>query len=135
MVVLQPSDVPFFPWMTGGVLSGRRPMSSSLPDLARKLNDALRTTLLGGELVMTPSVAGLAVAERRAILKALREYDDFTAENDPRGEHDSGSFELDMVRYIWRIEVQPASMVDNLSSPIGPDGTVRVLTIMCAFEV
>ncbi len=135
MVMLQPSDVPFFPWMTGGVLSGRRPMSSPSPNLPRKLNDALRTTLLGGELVITLPIAGLAVAERRAILKALREYDDFTAEKDPRGEHDSGSFELDMVRYIWRIEVRSASTLDNLSSPVEPDGTVRVLAIMCAFEV
>ena len=59
----------------------------------RELNDAFRTTLAGGKMVMSASVAALPEMVRASALVKVAEFTDFTQENDPHGEHDFLSFE------------------------------------------
>jgi hypothetical protein len=54
----------------------------------RDLNDAFRKTFAGGKMVMTASVAALPEMVKASALAKLAEFDDFTQENDPHGDHD-----------------------------------------------
>ena len=67
---------------------------SSRTEAIRRLNDALRTTLQGGRIMMTAGVQALGETSVAATLAQLRTYDQFDADNDPHGEHDFGSFSL-----------------------------------------
>jgi Protein of unknown function (DUF3768) len=44
------------------------------------------------------------------VLRRVRTYVDFTPENDPYGEHDSGSFELAGHKFLWKIDYYDKSM-------------------------
>ena len=57
------------------------------------------------------------------ILMKVREFDDFTPDNDPHGEHDFGSFDHNGNKIFWKI--------DNYN---GHDGIDLVLTILLAEE-
>lgn len=58
-------------------------------DRIRALNDAFRTSLSGGSVMVTRAVAALGAEAQREILAALRRYDEFDADNDPYGEQTS----------------------------------------------
>ena len=60
----------------------------------RALNDELRCTLRGGRVVVTRGVASLGKGATLELLAALRQYDDFTPDNDPNGEHDFGAIDV-----------------------------------------
>src|SRR5882757_6695375 len=60
----------------------------------RDLNDAFRTTFVGGVIAVTEGVDALRPEVKAEVLKRVREFDRFTADNDPHGEHDFGSFEI-----------------------------------------
>jgi phage terminase large subunit GpA-like protein len=62
-------------------------MSESSVARIRELNDAFRKTFAGGKMVMTASVAALPEMVRSAALVKVAEFNDFTPENDPHGEH------------------------------------------------
>ena len=49
----------------------------------RELNDALRTTLTGGKVVMTRGVTALGAEVIHALTEALQSYDNFNAEQRP----------------------------------------------------
>ena len=52
-------------------------------DRIRTLNDAFRTSLSGGRVMVTRAVAALGAETQREILAALRRYDEFGSDNDP----------------------------------------------------
>ncbi|HEY8006897.1 MAG TPA: DUF3768 domain-containing protein [Methylocella sp.] len=52
-------------------------------DRIRTLNDAFRTSLTGGSVMITRAVAALGTEAQREILTALRRYHEFDADNDP----------------------------------------------------
>lgn len=54
----------------------------------RKLNDTLRTTLQGGQVVMTPGVCEMPDDDRVELLTAVMSFDQFDHGCDPHGEHD-----------------------------------------------
>jgi hypothetical protein len=58
----------------------------------RHLNDAFRSTLSRGRVFFTAGVSEKGVAFSTAALAAVRAFSDFTADNNPYGEHDFGSF-------------------------------------------
>jgi hypothetical protein len=64
------------------------------------LNDALRRTFAGGKVVMTSGVAALAEGELAQVLERVRTFDEFTNDNDPRGEHDFGNFQVGARRRV-----------------------------------
>ena len=100
----------------------------------RDLNDAFRTTFLGGSVVVTAGVQALATATQAAIVAKVRAFSEFTEDNDPHGEHDFGSFTHDEVKYFWKIDYYDTALEAGSVDPADPDKTVRVLTIMRADE-
>jgi hypothetical protein len=107
----------------------------------RILNDAFRTTpfpdgsAIGkDELVITRGVADRGNAFVDRAVTAVREFSDFTEDNDPFGEHDFGIFELDGVTLFWKIDCYDRSLECGSPDPADPAVTRRVLTILLAEE-
>ena len=71
-------------------------MTESSTARIRELNDAFRKTFAGGKMVMTANVAALPEMVKASALLKLAEFNDFTPEIDPHGEHDicSSIFQL-----------------------------------------
>jgi len=99
------------------------------------LNDRLRTTLLGGKIVITSGIGALDDAQQAAVLSQVQCFDAFTADNDPHGEHDFGSIELPQVgRVFWKIDYYDLCLEYGSEDPADTGITRRVLTIMLASE-
>jgi len=106
------------------------------------LNDAARATLAhstienhtSGELIITYGVIerGWSFVERA--LKAVREFADFTPDNDPYHEHDFAAFDLDGVRLNWKIDCYDRALKWGSPDSANPEVTRRVLTILLAEE-
>src|SRR4051794_24658647 len=99
-----------------------------------ELNDELRTTGQGGTVQVTRGVAGLGTDFVAAATWAVKQFNDFTAENDPYGEHDFGSVAVAGKTVYWKIDYYDASGEWASDDPANPDKTIRVLTIMLAEE-
>lgn len=100
----------------------------------QELNDQLRKTLSGGKVTLTYGASVQGEQSIHAILKAVQAFDSFTEDNDPYGEHDFGAFEVDAVRYFWKIDYYDNNMEYLSPDPSNPEVTKRVLTIMRAEE-
>ena len=108
------------------------PCATPEVDRTRALNDALRTSLDGGSVMLTRAVAALGAEAQHEIFAALRRYDEFDADNDPYGEHDFGAVEMKGTRIIFKIDYYDRDYA--LASPDASDEnlTRRVMTIMLA---
>jgi Protein of unknown function (DUF3768) len=100
----------------------------------RALNDAFRQSLHGGTVLFTAGVVALGGAAETRILAALQTFDAFDDANDPWGEHDFGSFELDGARIFFKIEYYDLARARHSDDPADPSKTERVLTLMLASE-
>ena len=100
----------------------------------RELNDALRSTLQGGRVLMTSGVQVLGEAAIAAAITRMRTFSAFTADNDPHGEHDFGRFEVDGTTLYFKIDYYDAQMEAGSEDPSDPAQTTRVLTLMLASE-
>jgi hypothetical protein len=98
------------------------------------LNDMLRRTFSGGQVVMTPGVAALPEKRLADALERVRKFNEFDADNDPHKEHDFGNFELDGAKYFFKIDYYSPDMQGGSEDPSDPQKTTRVLTIMRADE-
>ncbi len=96
----------------------------------KRLNDAFRSTFLGGKLVMSHSFAAMPETVRDEALQRVRTFTDFTKDNDPYGEHDCAVFEIDGQRFMFKIDYFDKSMEYGSEDPADPEETTRVLTIM-----
>ena len=110
----------------------------SKPSRAKRiaeLNDRFRKNLVtGGRAFMTAGVnamGGEFVA--KALIKVIA-FTEFTADNDPHGEHDFGSFELDGEKLFWKIDYYDLAAEFGSEDPTDPKKTLRVLTVMLASE-
>jgi hypothetical protein len=106
----------------------------SRTDRIRQLNDAIRTTFTGGRVLMTEGVAGLPSDVKGNVLLSVRTFADFDRENDPRGEHDFGSFEVGGATYFFKVDYYSADMQGGSEDAADASKTTRVLTIMRADE-
>jgi hypothetical protein len=100
----------------------------------RELNDALRTTFVGGKVMLTAGVDALPTEEKVAVLSKVRTFATFNTDNDPHGEHDFGAFELNNQRIFWKIDYYAPDLDGGSEDPADPTMTTRVLTIMLAAE-
>lgn len=98
----------------------------------RDLNDAFRRTFAGGRVMLTAGVNALPDADKEQAIEKVKGFSDFTAGNDPHGEHDFGAFELGGQRLFWKIDAYDPSMKFGSNDPSDPTQTTRVLTIMLA---
>ena len=97
----------------------------------REHNDTFRHTFTGGTVVMTASIAARSPEAQAIILQRVRTFDAFTGDNDPHGEHDFGSFEIEGETFFWKIDLyEDPNVKDENGDPI----VTRVLTIMLAEE-
>jgi len=97
----------------------------------RELNDQFRATNIGGRVMMTAGVEALSEAMRQEVFNRVRTFDAFTADNDPRGEHDFGNFEIGAKKVFWKIDLYEDPEVKGAN---GQSATTRILTIMLAEE-
>jgi hypothetical protein len=104
----------------------------------RALNDELRRALPlanpGCLVMITRGVESIGAGKITALVVAIRDFKDFTPDNDPHGEHDFGAAEHDGVRYFWKIDAYDPSLTFASPDPADPSVTMRVLTIMRADE-
>jgi len=100
----------------------------------RELNDALRKTFAGGNVVMTAGVSALPAVAKGAVFTAVQRFNEFTTDNDPHGEHDFGSFQLGGETYFFKVDYYALDMEGGSEDPADPAKTTRVLTIMRADE-
>jgi hypothetical protein len=115
-----------------------RPNASSSTQSAieriRALNDQFRRTLQGGKVFITAGVDALGPQRVLAILRRVTEFNSFTPDNDPYGEHDFGSFEEGGERFFWKIDYYDEDLEHGSEDPADPERTCRVLTVMLASE-
>src|SRR5262245_32765417 len=100
----------------------------------RVLNDNFRSTFIGGQVVMTAGVAALHLDVKARAMIAVQTFTEFNADNDPHGEHDFGSFEIDGEKFFWKIDYYDRDLEAGSEDPADPHLTSRVLTIMLAEE-
>ena len=69
----------------------------------RALNDAFRSTFIGGRVMITEGVNALGTAFESGCVEAVQTFSDFIGDNDPYGEHDFGSVAHDVeARPSWQ---------------------------------
>ncbi|MBR1604838.1 MAG: DUF3768 domain-containing protein [Alphaproteobacteria bacterium] len=100
----------------------------------RELNDEFRKTLKGGKVLITKGVAKLSVTEQIAIMEKVKNFNQFTHDNDPNGEHDFGAFDYCGIKYFWKIDYYDVDYLYLSPDPSKIAVTNRVLTIMRADE-
>lgn len=100
----------------------------------RELNDIFRNTLNDGHVMLTSGVLSLGSLAVSHIFTAVRQFADFSADNDPYGEHDFGSLSHAGHRIFWKIDYYDHSFASGSLDPADPLVTKRVLTIMLAAE-
>jgi hypothetical protein len=100
----------------------------------RALNDQLRTSFIGGAVMITKGVEAIPFAKRKRILERVRSFDAFDADNDPHGEHDCAILEPEGERILFKIDYYDRSVRVHSPDPADPAVTARILTIMLASE-
>jgi hypothetical protein len=100
----------------------------------RTLNDAFRTTMTGGRVMMTAGVDALPSDVKAMVIRRVATFTAFTADNDPHGEHDFGSFELGGRKFFFKLDYYDLAVEFGSEDPADPNKTTRVLTIMLAEE-
>lgn len=100
----------------------------------RALNDAFRTTFVGGRVAVTAGVAALPTDVQAMVLRKIATFDAFDEDNDPHGEHDFGAFELTGRTFFWKLDYYDRQIAYGSPDPSDPDVTTRVLTVMLAEE-
>lgn len=99
-----------------------------------ELNDEFRAGRAGGRLCVTPGVIRHVNGTADGMLRAVRTYSSFNADNDPYGEHDFGSLEWDGKLLFWKIDYYDIDLQFGSPDPADVDVTTRVMTIMLASE-
>jgi len=100
----------------------------------RALNDAFRQTFSGGTVMLTAGMLSLPAEVRQCLIEAVQQYDAFTPENDPYGEHDCAIVDADGHRVLFKIDYYDLELLHHSDDPTDPEQTRRVLTIMLPEE-
>ena len=99
-----------------------------------ELNDLLRETFWGGKIFVSDGVEQLPMSLIMRIFGAVRDFEYFTEDNDPYGEHDFGKLNVGKQEILWKIDYYDLRMEFASPDPANPEVTERVLTIMLASE-
>lgn len=100
----------------------------------RKLNDEFRKTLNGGIKLVTEGVRAQGAESLKEIFNKVRNFDEFTPDNDPYGEHDFGSIEHQGETIFWKIDYYDPDCEMHSEDKADPSKTTRILTIMMNWE-
>ena len=115
--------------------------TTSTSDKIRALNDEFRRLgpLYGrrqfdGVWLLTSGVQANGPAFTWEALITTQTFDAFTADNDPHGEHDFGSFKIAVERVFWKIDYLQRGTQFGAEDPADNATTCRMITIMLAEE-
>jgi hypothetical protein len=100
----------------------------------RDLNDQLRKHRTGGWVVMTRGIAALGGAMIMRIDQALRAFDVFTSDNDPHGEHDFGTVQVEGHVIMFKIDTYDLDLRYASLDPADPNTTCRVMMLILTEE-
>lgn len=100
----------------------------------RELNDCLRVSHTGGQVLATSGIGALGSSVVSAILCEVAAFDSFSQDNDPYGEHDCAAITVDGVCILWKIDYYDTDHRFLSPDPSDASVTSRVLTIMLAEE-
>ncbi len=100
----------------------------------RDLNDQLRRSFEGGQVLMTQGVNALVGKTLAQVLLVIRDFEDFTEDNDPWGIHEFGSVQVDGQTVFFKIDAYDDNMEYGSPNPADPEVTKRVMTILLASE-
>ena len=100
------------------------------------LNDAFRDGRGDGRWLLTSGVNAEGPEFTTQALAAVATFTAFTSGNDPYGEHDFGSIEIDGETIFWKIDYYQAGTgyKAGAEAPENAATTDRVITIMLAEE-
>lgn len=99
-----------------------------------QLNDKLRKTGRGGQVVVTRGVTNLPGFDAVELMAALAAHDSFDEANDPHGERDFGGVDLWGAELLWKMDYYDNDLTGASLEPADESVTARVLTIMLADE-
>jgi|APSaa5957512622_1039677.scaffolds.fasta_scaffold265761_1 hypothetical protein len=100
----------------------------------RELNDRLRQTGEGGQMVATQGILALDASIQIDLANKIKTFNEFTSDNDPYKEHDFGMVEVAGLRCFWKIDYYDKTMAMHSPDKSDPEVTNRVMTIMLAEE-
>ena len=98
----------------------------------RELNDMFRTCFIGARVLITEGVTALGQDFTSGCVEAVQRFEDFTADNDPYGEHDFGCVTVQGRKVFWKIDYYDCLLAMRSDDPADASLTTRVLTIMLA---
>lgn len=112
---------------------------SNNTETIRDQNDHFRQggTEVQGRIVVTQGIQSLLVEaelELPDIMQAVQQFDSFTEENDPHGEHDFAQFDFHDASCYWKFDYYDPTLSFGSNDPSDLTQTMRVLTIMLAVE-
>ena len=99
-----------------------------------RLNDKLRTTGSGGQIMVTRGVSELPGFSAAELMAALKGYDGFDPDNDPHGERDFGDLTLWGEDLLWKVDAYDKAYQYASPDPTDERVSNRVLTVMLASE-
>lgn len=100
----------------------------------RQLNDILRKTFIGGQVMLTIGIRAKSEEDQAEILQKVRSFNEFTKANDPYSEHDYGRFTHNGEDIMFKIDYYNKTYDRMSDDPSNPAITNRVMTIMCGDE-
>jgi hypothetical protein len=110
-------------------------MVTSKTHRVAELNDLARTAMgVASRLMQTSGINALPARDQSRIRELVETFDAFTADNDPYGERDFGSFTHGDIAVMWKIDYYDKSLEFGSEDPSDPAQTTRVLTIMLREE-
>lgn len=97
-------------------------------------NDRFRKTFCGGKVFLTCGISALSLMQQAEIINKVKNFNTFTKDNDPYGEHDFGCFDYHGKQVFWKIDLYDLNYEFYSPQPDDEAQTNRVLTIMFAEE-
>lgn len=99
------------------------------------LNDNFRKTFTGGQVLLTAGIAAMSSEDKSNIVSLVQNFDNFTPDNDPYGEHDFFSIDYKCNKIFAKIDYYDRFNTHFASeNPADISKTLRILTIMLAEE-
>ncbi len=98
------------------------------------LNDQARRSFTGCRVAITQGIQALGEASIASVLQEVQDFDAFTPDNDPFGEHDFGQITYEGHAIFWKFDYYDLDLTMHSPDPSDPAVTARVLTVMLAEE-
>ena len=126
-------------WLSANQHSSRgrpkqQPMSDANAAKLAALNDQARRRQAHCRVMITQGVLACDPITVAELLIAVEDFDAFTPDNDPYGDHDFGAIILEGITFFWKMDYWDYDLQMQSPDPSDTSVTIRVLTIMLAEE-